>query len=115
MSLATGQLDLINLAISYIDATGNARTARANYERTAKLAGNNNATQTELELHKFALETAERKAQLLRGVTEIALSGAQSDFRYAQELVDQGVAPRSQLSEAKAKLQILELILKSGQ
>ena len=109
-----GQLDLVTLALSYIDATGDLQTARARLDRIVKLSAGQR-TELELEEYKVAAATAERKVRLLRGVIEIALAGAKSEYKLARELGDQGVVSRSQVSEAEAKLQILELILKGGQ
>ena len=110
-----GGLDLVTLAISYIDAVGNARTARARLDRTMRLAREKSVSNLEAETDKASLDTAELKVQLLRGVLEIALNGAKADFSYAEELARKGFESRSQVAEAQARLQILELILKSGQ
>jgi beta-lactamase regulating signal transducer with metallopeptidase domain len=112
--VSAGQIDLVTLALSYIDAIGDAETAKARLERMAGLPANQR-TDLELQEYKVVAQTAERKLRLLKGVVEIALTGARSEYKQVKELADQGVAPRSQASEAEAKLQILELILKSGQ
>jgi hypothetical protein len=113
LSLGAGQLDLIALAVNYVDATGSARTARARLEHAAKLTPNNISAQ-EIDERKAAAETAQRKAELLRGVIEIALAGAEAEYKDVASLVERGLVSRSKLSDAEAKLQILKLILNSG-
>ena len=112
--LGHGQLDLVTLALSYIDATGDLQTARARLERIAKLP-DDRRSDLGVEEGKVAVVTAERKVRLLRGVIEIALTGAKSEYDQARQLADRGLVSRSEVSDAEAKLQILELILKSGQ
>jgi beta-lactamase regulating signal transducer with metallopeptidase domain len=111
----SGQLDLVALALSYVDAAGEVRASRARLERTVKLAQNKNATATEVDLDKAALESADRKVQLLRGIVEIVLKGSMDELRRTEELVTQGAVSNAQVSEVRTKVQILELILKSGQ
>lgn len=108
-------IDVVSLALSYVDATGEVRTAEARLKRTSRLVGEKNASQTELAIDEALLETAQRKAKLLRGVIEISITGAKAEYEAAQRMVKGGYAPQSQLADAQAKLQILELILKSGQ
>ena len=108
-------IDLVNLGVLYVDATGDLRAIRADVERLSKLAKSNDVSQSELAAREAALQTAQRKVQLLRGVVEIAMSGAKSQYKSAREMADKGILPQSQLSEAEAKLRILELILQSGQ
>jgi hypothetical protein len=111
----SGQLDLIALALNYIDAVGSIRTAQAQLERTARLMQEGSVSSTEMELHKAALDTAQRKLQLLRGVIEIVLKGSMDELRRSEEMGKQGTVSNAQVSEARTKVQILELILKSGQ
>ena len=80
-----------------------------------RLAREKSVSNLEAETDKASLDTAELKVQLLRGVLEIALNGAKADFTDAEELARKGFESRSQVAEAQARLQILELILKSGQ
>jgi hypothetical protein len=68
-----------------------------------------------VELEKAALESADRKVQLLRGIIEIVLKGSMDELRRTEELVTQGAVSNAQVSEVRTKVQILELILKSGQ
>lgn len=110
----SGQLDLINLALGYIDAIGDAQTARARLDRMLQVTPNNR-TNLELKEAEIAAQTAERKVKLLQGVIEIALVGAKSELENASRMSDAGLVSRSVISEAEAKYRILELILKSGQ
>ena len=112
--LDAGQIDLVTLAVNYIDATGYARTSRARLDAASRLAPNSVSELDMAEL-KAAADTAERKVKLLRGLIEIALAAAKSEYEYSAKLSEKGFVSQSLMGEAKQKLQILELILSSGQ
>jgi len=101
--------------VAYVDAAGDVRTAQARLERTAKLAGSNDVSRLELDLDKAAMDTAQRKAELLRTLVDIARSAAAAEHEQVRKLVDERVLPQSRLAETEARLKILELIARSGQ
>ena len=112
---AAAGLDLVTLAVAYVDAAGDVRTARARLERTAKLAGSNDVSPLQLDLDKATLDTAQRKAELLRMLVDIARAAASAEHEQVRKLVDERLLPQSRLAETEARLKILELIAKSGQ
>ena len=107
--LPAGSLDLVALATSYADAVGNLRIAEARLEAVAE-----HGSGAEQRVEKTSLAAAERKARLLRSIAEIAVSGAEAEYKQARQMTDNGLLPQSKLAEAESKLKILHLILQSG-
>jgi multidrug resistance efflux pump len=108
------QLDLISLANTMVDASGAAHLAKAEYDRIIPLGKTNAVGQQLLDTTKVNLETAEKRLRLLRGIAEIALEGAQIDFDRAQKMQAQGMETAQSATDAKAKLQILKMILSNA-
>ena len=105
--MAAGPLDLIGLATSYSDAVGEVELAKV------RLASAGERSPTEEAVQRVALETAMRKAKLLRTIAEIALSGARAEYEDARKLSAKGFLPQSRMAESESKLKILDLILSS--
>ncbi len=93
--LSAGSLDLVALATSYADAVGNVRIAQARLEAVAE-----HGSGAEQRVEKTSLAAAERKARLLRSIAEIAVSGAEAEYKQARQMTDNGVLPQSKLAEA---------------
>jgi hypothetical protein len=105
--VSAGPLDLIGLATSYSDAVGEVQLAKV------RLAAAGEKSSAEEAVQRVALETAMRKAKLLRTIAEIALDGARAEYEDARKLSAKGFLPQSRMAEAESKLKILELILSS--
>lgn len=99
-------LDLVNLANSYADAVGNIQTARARVNFT---------TMDERALAEAQVHNAEAKARLLGNIIKVALAQAQAELDRGRALANQGAVSHSELEEAEGRVQILRLILQSGQ
>jgi hypothetical protein len=106
--LSAGSLDLVALATSYADAVGSVRVAKFRVKAAAEKDQG-----AEEQIQRASLETAEHKANLLRSIAEIALAGAEAEYKQSRQLVDQGFMSTSKLAEAEAKLKILHVILQS--
>jgi hypothetical protein len=106
--LSAGSLDLVALATSYADAVGSVRVARYRVKAAAE-----KDQEAEVQIQQASLETAEHKAGLLRSIAEIAMAGAEAEYKRTRELAGQGVVSKSTLEEAESKLKILQTILKS--
>jgi beta-lactamase regulating signal transducer with metallopeptidase domain len=109
----SSQLDLINLANSYIEASGNRKLRQLQLQRVQKLIENKAASQEELEMAAVEMEMAERKTRLFRGMAEAALRAAEGEYKYAKELIDKGVAPNSAANDAESRMHVLRLILEN--
>ncbi|HZN68608.1 MAG TPA: M56 family metallopeptidase [Tepidisphaeraceae bacterium] len=107
--VSAGPLDLIGLATSFSDAVGEVQLAKV------RLAAAGEKSPTEEAVQRVALETAMRKAKLLRTIAEIALAGARAEYEDARKLSAKGFLPQSQMAETESKLKILELILSSDE
>ena len=107
--LAGGTLDLVALATSYTDAVGNVQVAKLRVRAAAE-----KDERIEEQIQMASLDTAQRKARLLRSIAEVAMEGAKAELEQSHQLAKQGVLPQSKLAEAEAKLRILNLILDDG-
>jgi hypothetical protein len=109
LRLDTGALDLVSLATSYADAVGDVRMA----EVRVKVASQSDRI-TDRALEEAGLAKSQQKARLLRSIAEIALAGAEADLQRTEQLSQQKLASQADLAEARAKLQILKVILDAG-
>ena len=109
----SSQLDLISLANSYIEASGNRKLRQLQLQRVQRLAESKAVSQEEHEMAMIEMEMAERKARLFRGMAEAALRGAEGEYKHARELVEKGLAPASAVHDAESRLHVLKLILEN--
>ena len=109
----SSQLDLISLANSYIEASGNRKLRQLQLQRVQKMVENKVASQEEHEMAIIEMEMAERKARLFRGMAEAALRAAEGEYKHARELVEKGLAPASAVHDAESRLHVLKLILEN--
>ncbi|MBI1903950.1 MAG: hypothetical protein HYS13_22855 [Planctomycetia bacterium] len=106
------QIDLVNLATAYIDAVGNLSLAKS---RCARLKDEGtNAIAQEVETAAIQLETAQKKLDVLTAIVSAAHNAAAEEMIYVQRMAAKGYASDSQVAAARAKLKIVESILKQG-
>jgi hypothetical protein len=106
-SVAGGQIDLVTLSTAYLDAAGHVRLAT--YRLARMQAEPDLYTPLEVESAVIDLATAERKIQTLGAVVAAAHEAASAELTAAQR---QG--SDTQVSAAKAKLKIIESIIKQA-
>jgi beta-lactamase regulating signal transducer with metallopeptidase domain len=104
------QLDLVSLANNYVDAVGNLQLAEIELER---LAGNkNNAfSKYEVDSQKMRVQIAQRKVNIFKAIAQAALDAAKTELQFGIENHNAGLAPVSTVTDAKARIRILEVIL----
>jgi len=106
------QLDLVSLANSYVDAIGNLKLAQLELDELVATRGPEHKDVTRLgPAAKVKIEIAQRKVNIFRGIAEVALESAKSDLEIATQQVQNGLAPKSSITEAQSRLKILEVIL----
>jgi hypothetical protein len=119
------QLDLVSLGTAIIDAQGAQRLSSSQLDRTKKLGPA--VSREEVVNAEIALETAQRKVDLLTAIVQGLISNAKAEVEYAEknlnrmvELEKRKAVPRQQLDEAEAKLvsargklELLTFILKA--
>ncbi|MBI1903951.1 MAG: hypothetical protein HYS13_22860 [Planctomycetia bacterium] len=106
-SVAGGQIDLVTMSTAYIDAAGHVRLAI--YRLARMQAEPDLYSQLEVESAVIDLATAERKIQTLGVVVAAAHEAASAELVAAQRL-----GSDSQVAAAKAKLKIIESIIKQA-
>lgn len=100
------QLDLVSLANSYVDAAGGVKLAEVRMQ-----AMEEKQDRIGMRIEKVNLETAKRKVAIFRGIVEAAREAAQADLEIASQQVQNGIAPKGSMNEAKSRVKILEVIL----
>ena len=106
------QLDLVSLANSYVDAVGNLQLAQLELDQLTATQGPEHKDVMRLSpAAKIKVEIAQKKVNIFRGIAEAAIQAAKGDMDTASRLADQGLAPKSAITEAQSRLRILEVIL----
>jgi hypothetical protein len=105
------QLDLIALANACIEAEGNRKLQRVEFDRIKKLGGENIVSQSELLRAEVGLEMAERKARLFRAMAEASLRGAEAELKHVKDLAAKGFMSTGDVQQAESKLLVLKLIV----
>jgi beta-lactamase regulating signal transducer with metallopeptidase domain len=100
------QLDLVSLATAYVESRGEVEIARVRAEHLLK-----NRDNMEAAVAQIQMQTAERKVKIFRGIAEAALQAAREEFEMVNRQQEAGQISRTAVSEAKSRLQILEVIL----
>ena len=98
-------LDLVTLATSYADAAGAVKVAEARLMQAEQ-----NGSAVEQRVEAANVETARRKAALLRAIAEVSLEGAKANLDRARALIESGMGSNAEFAEAEAKVRILALI-----
>jgi Zn-dependent protease with chaperone function len=106
------QLDVVSLANSTVEAAGAVRVAKA--ELASKRKMKETGALIDIEREEANLETAVKRLELLKGIAAIALEGARQESDRAKQLYQRGVQGQREVSEAEARVKMLELILKSA-
>ncbi|MFO1095138.1 MAG: hypothetical protein U0992_17800, partial [Planctomycetaceae bacterium] len=113
-SLGGTQVDLIRLATEISDAAGEMKLTAHKAHRMAALAEQNAVSEEQVLATKISYETASNKVALLRAIAEATKEATKEDLDFAQRMVEKGYATPSSVTQLKAKLQVLQLILKTG-
>jgi beta-lactamase regulating signal transducer with metallopeptidase domain len=106
------QLDLVNLGNSLIDASSALRMAKMKLSRLP--VEQKVVSASERDEAENNLVTAEKRLRLLKGIAKVALSAAADDMNRTQKLYETGAASMQSVTEAKSKVQMLELVLQSA-
>ncbi len=120
-------LDLVNLATALTDARGEVELQRLDTTRFSELAGQNLVSEHEFLKAKILLDTAQRKADILKRMAETALRSSTnrlkqlvSEYEIETQRVRVGTAPQAslasiatRLSAAEGNVDILKTLLSS--
>ncbi len=107
------QLDLVNLATSYIDAQGAMKLAQARFEQL-KLQPEGVLPKSELLAAAIQVETARSKVNVLKALVQSAHESAEAEGQHAEELYRKGYGTQSQAASARSRIKLLESILGSS-
>lgn len=113
-SLAGSQIDLIRLATEISDAAGEMKLTAHKAHRMAALAEQNAVSEEQVLATKISYETASNKVALLRAIAEATKEATKEDLDFAQRMVEKGYGTPSSVSQFKAKLRVLQMILSTG-
>jgi beta-lactamase regulating signal transducer with metallopeptidase domain len=111
--LAGVQLDLVRLASEYSDAVGNVRLAQRMLEIVKSSYDKGVASQGEFVEAEVKVQNAQQKRDLLRGIATAALQAAKDELQIAETRYKAGDDAAADVAGAKAKLQMLSLIIDS--
>jgi len=105
------QIDLIQLGNSLIDATAALQLAKLKLSVAVQVENNGGKNELEVMTAKVNLTTAEKRLALLRGIAEISLRSAQDELNRQVDLVKKGYQSQEAVSDAKSKVQMLQMII----
>jgi beta-lactamase regulating signal transducer with metallopeptidase domain len=112
---AARPLDLVALATSYADAVGAVDQAKAKLSEAERIAAKSESEAEEVASAKVTLQSAERKAALLRRIAEIATASARQTLKRSESLHASGAFSGESLADVQSRVEILEHILNLGQ
>jgi hypothetical protein len=113
-SLAGAQIDLIRLATEYTEAAGEKKLAERQLSRIHGLERANAISEEQVVTAEVQFETAANKLALLRAIAEAAAEATKGELEFAERMADKGYASPANVTQLKAKLRIISLILDGG-
>lgn len=109
------QLDVVQLGNSLVDASGTLQIAQVKFQMLDHLRKDGAQNGEEWMTARVNFDTAKKRLALLRGIAQIALQTAQENLNIANARIKQGLQTTESLSDAKSKVQMLEVILKAAE
>jgi hypothetical protein len=113
-SLAGAQIDLIRLATEFTEAAGEKKLAERQLSRIHGLERANAVSEEQVVTAEVQFETAANKLALLRAIAEAAAEATKGELEFAERMADKGYASSASVTQLKAKLRIISLILDGG-
>jgi hypothetical protein len=110
-SLAGAEIDLIRLATEYTEAAGEKKLAERQLSRIHGLERANAVSEEQVVTAEVQFETAANKLALLRAIAEAAAEATKGELEFAERMADKGYASPANVTQLKAKLRIIGLIL----
>ena len=111
-SLAGAEIDLIRLSTEYVEAVGARKLAERHLSR---LQGLDKAiAEEQVVTAEVNYETESNKVALLRAIAEAAAEATKGELEFAERMADKGYASPANVTQLKAKLRIIGLILDGG-
>jgi hypothetical protein len=112
---SASQIDLVELANSLVDATGEFKVAKITFNAREKLKAAGVFNDVEHAQAQARMETAEKRLTVLRSLAQVALESAQARLERLEKLREQGVDSSALIEEATGRVKMLSVIVKAGE
>jgi hypothetical protein len=109
------QIDLVQLANTLVDATGEYKLARITLDARDKLKAAGAFNEMEYAGARARMETAERRLTVLRSMAQVALESAQAHLERLEKLREQGVDTAASIEDATGRVKMLAVIVKGAE
>jgi hypothetical protein len=109
-----GQLDLVNLANTLVDAGSAVKLAKARYQALLPLNNRGALGDADMATAKAQVEASAKRLELFRSMAAAALEDAEADLAIAKRRWESGIIEQKTVSDATLRVKMLRLIVKSA-